>query len=341
MTTRIVIQDVFFFALLISASLLMWQLLAPFFGVLALAAIIVTICYPLHERIARRTKIHNVSINAFISLVVVVIGIIIPLILIGSLLLREAVSMYALFNTSSYATFSHVLEQGESLIKQFVPEFSLDISGVVGQIANFIASHLVNIFAGTASTILYFFLTLIATFYFFRDGKIFTDYLVKLSPLRDGEDSLILTRIARAVRAVALGTVFIALVQGILSALGLWLFGFDRAILWGTIASVGALVPGVGTSIVFVPAIIYLIVIGQHFMAGGVALWALFAVGIIDNILGPYVMSRGNPLHPFIILLSVLGGIALMGPIGFILGPVIATLFTVLVELYSQYMRNN
>jgi predicted PurR-regulated permease PerM len=131
------------------------------------------------------------------------------------------------------------------------------------------------------------------------------------------------------------------MIQGILSAVGLWFFGFDRAILWGTIASVGALVPGVGTSIVFVPAIIYLIVTGQHLIAGGVALWALFAVGIIDNVLGPYVMSRGNPLHPFIILLSVLGGIALMGPIGFILGPVIATLFTVLVELYSQYMRNN
>jgi predicted PurR-regulated permease PerM len=71
-----------------------------------------------------------------------------------------------------------------------------------------------------------------------------------------------------------------------------------------------------------------------------VAIWAMLAVGLIDNILGPYLMSRGNPLHPFVILLSVLGGIALMGPIGFIIGPVIASLFTVLVELFASHVKS-
>lgn len=341
MATRLFIQNVFFFGLLIASALLMWKLLAPFLGVLALAAIIVTICYPLHERIEARTHIKNKSLNAFISLIVVVVMVILPLTLLGSLLLREAVSLYSMFNSSSYTAFSDLLEKGEVIVRTFIPEFSLDITAIVGQIANFIASHLLSIFAGTASTILYFFLTLIATFYFFRDGKVFTNYLVKLSPLKDGEDSLILNRLARSVRAVALGTVLIALIQGILTSIGLWIFGFERAILWGAIASLGALVPGVGTAIVFIPAIIYLILSGTYLTAGGVAVWAFFAVGIIDNVLGPYVMSRGNPLHPFIILLSVLGGIALMGPIGFIVGPVIASLFTVLVELYSNYVRTD
>ena len=341
MAMRLFVQNVFFFGLLIAATFLMWQLLAPFFGVLALAAIIVTICYPIHERIETNSRIKSKSLIAFISLLVVVVVVIIPLALMGSLLLRETVSLYTMFNTSSYSSFAGLLEYTETLIRTFVPAFSLDIGAIVTQIAEFIASHLLGIFAGTASTILYFFLTLIATFYFFRDGKIFTEYLVNLSPLKDGQDTLIINRLARAIRSVALGTVLIAIIQGILTSLGLWLFGFDRAILWGVIAALGALVPGVGTAIVFIPAIIYLIVTGELMTAGGVAVWAFFAVGIIDNILGPYVMSRGNPLHPFIILLSVLGGIALMGPIGFILGPVIATLFTVLVELYSQYMRNN
>lgn len=341
MATRLFIQNFFFFGLLIVAAFLMWQLLAPFFGVLALAAIIVTICYPIHERIEAYSRIKNKSLIAFGSLVMVVVVVILPLALMGSLLLRETVSLYTMFNTSSYSSFTSMLEQGETLIRAFVPEFSLDISAIVSQIANFIASHLLGIFAGTASTILYFFLTLIATFYFFRDGKIFTEYFVKLSPLKDGEDTLIITRLARAIRSVALGTILIAIIQGILTSFGLWLFGFDRAILWGVVAALGALIPGVGTTIVFIPAIIYLIVTGELMIAGGVAIWAFFAVGLIDNVLGPYVMSRGNSLHPFVILLSVLGGITLMGPIGFIIGPVIASLFTVLVELYSQYMRDN
>jgi predicted PurR-regulated permease PerM len=340
MATLAFVQNTFFFVLLFGASLLMWKLLVPFWGVLALAAIVVTICYPLHRRMRLQVFRQNETLASFLSLLVVLFVIILPLTLIGSFLLREAVSVYAMFNTSSYASFTTTLAEVEQLIQNFVPEFSLDISGIVAQIASFIASHLVGLFAGTASTIFYFFLSLIATFYFFRDGAKITRYLVKLSPLKDGEDTLILDRLALSVRSVALGTILVALIQGILTAVGLWLFGFDRAILWGVIAALGALVPGVGTAIVFIPAIIYLIVSGTYFIAGGVAIWAMLAVGLIDNILGPYLMSRGNPLHPFVILLSVLGGIALMGPIGFIIGPVIASLFTVLVELFASHVKS-
>lgn len=340
MATLAFVQNTFFFALLFGASFLMWKLLAPFWGVLALAAIIVTICYPLHKRIKIQIYKENETLASFLSLFVVIFAVILPLTLIGSFLLREAVSVYAMFNTASYASFSSTLAGVEVLIQNFVPEFSLDISGIVAQVASFIASHLVSLFAGTASTIFYFFLALIATFYFFRDGTKITRYLVKLSPLKDGEDTMILERLATSVRSVALGTILVALIQGILTSIGLWLFGFERAVLWGVIAALGALVPGVGTAIVFVPAIIYLLITGSYFIAGGVAVWALLAVGLIDNILGPYLMSRGNPLHPFVILLSVLGGIALMGPIGFIVGPVIASLFTVLVELFASHVKS-
>ncbi len=339
MATLSFVQNTFFFALLFAAALLMWQLLIPFWGVLALAAIIVVICYPLHKRVKAHVYKENETLAAFASLIVVLFAVILPLTIIGSFLLRETVSVYSMFNTSSYTSFTGALSHIETLVQTFVPEFTLDISGIVSQVATFIASHLVSLFAGTASTVFYFFLTLIATFYFFRDGATITKYLVKLSPLKDGEDSFILDRLATSVRSVALGTVLVALIQGILTSVGLWFFGFDRAILWGVVASIGALVPGVGTAVVFVPAFFYLIAIESYFKASGVAIWALLAVGLIDNILGPYLMSRGNPLHPFVILLSVLGGIALMGPIGFILGPVIASLFTVLVELFSSHVR--
>lgn len=333
------IRNTFFFAFLFFAAFLMWKLFQPFWGVLALAAIIVTICYPLHRRILKHVYKNNPSLASFVSVLVVVGVVIFPLTILGSFLLREAVSMYTLFNGSSYTSFTAMLEHAESLIQSFVPEFSLDVSGVIGQLADFITSHLRSIFAGTATTILYFMLALIATFYFFRDGARITEYVITLSPLKDGEDKLIVSRLATSVRAVALGTVLVALIQGILTSVGLWLFGFDRAILWGVIAALGALIPGVGTAIVFIPAIIFLILTGSHLVAVGVAIWAFLAVGLIDNILGPHLMSRGNPLHPFVILLSVLGGITLLGPIGFVIGPVIASLFTVLVELFAQHVR--
>jgi len=162
-----------------------------------------------------------------------------------------------------------------------------------------------------------------------------------VSPLPDKDDEKIFKRLAQSIRSVATGTILIALLQGVLTAVGLSIFGFDRAILWGAVAFFGALIPSVGTSIVWVPAILYSVFQGDFLVAIGASIWGVLAVGLIDNLLGPYLMSRGNNLHPFIILIAVLGGISLFGPIGLIVGPVIVTLFRVLLEIYGSYFVNS
>lgn len=338
MLTNKIVENMFFFGLLGGAAYLVWQLFSPFIGALALAAIIVTICYPLYTQVLKITPRHNKSVASLLSVFLVILIVVIPLLILGSFIFKEALSVYSLFNTNTQVSFIQSLSNLEVFVTRFVPSFSLDISNFVQQIASFIASHLIGIFTGAASTIFLFFIALIASFYFFRDGKEFTSYLIKISPLEDAKDNIILNRLANAVRSVALGTIFVALVQGSATAIGLSIFGFNHAVLWGSVAAIGALIPGVGTTIVFVPAVAYLLITGDYFTASGVAVWGALGVGLIDNLLGPYVMSRGNSLHPLLILLSVLGGIVLMGPIGFIIGPVILSLFTVLLELYAQHL---
>ena len=111
MATLALVQNTFFFALLFVASFLMWKLFAPFWGVLALAGIIVTICYPLHKRVQHRMYKQNESLASFVSLIVVLFVIIFPLTIIGSFLLRETVSVYAMFNTESYSSFTGALSK--------------------------------------------------------------------------------------------------------------------------------------------------------------------------------------------------------------------------------------
>jgi predicted PurR-regulated permease PerM len=108
MATLAFVQNTFFFVLLFCASFLMWKLLAPFWGVLALAGIIVTICYPLHVQVKRHVYKENETLASFASLIIVIFVVILPLILIGSFLLREAVSVYAMFNTASYLSLIHI-----------------------------------------------------------------------------------------------------------------------------------------------------------------------------------------------------------------------------------------
>ncbi len=336
--TRKFVEHIFFFAILGFSALLVWKLFAPFMGALALAAIVVTVCYPVHTRIFQRMPTSPTSAS-LLSLLFISTVVVAPLAFLSSLILREALSIYSIIESSERVSFVESLTAVELFIQKVIPSFSFDVASVIQQTASFVVTHFVGLFTATASTIFLFFIALIASFYFFRDGKYFTKYLIQLSPLRDSYDEKILERLAIAVRTVAVGTVFVAMVQGVLTALGLTIFGFDRAILWGCIAAVGALVPGVGTSIVFIPAVLYLIITGAHVSAVLVALWGVIAVGLIDNMLGPYVMSRGNNVHPFLILLSVLGGIVSFGPIGFILGPVVLSLFLVLLEIYHSHIK--
>ena len=332
------VEYVFFFGLMAAAAYLVWRLFTPFISALAVAAIIVTICYPFYLKILERMPYRSPTLASLVTTILVMGVIVAPSVVLGLLLFREASSIYRLFNNNSAFSLTQTLSDIELFVQRFIPEFSMDVASYVQHAAEFVTSNIATIFTGTASTIFMFFIALIATFYFFRDGKMFTKYLVQISPLPDSEDNIILERLARSVRSVAVGVVFVALIQGILTAIGLALFGFDRAILWGTIAAFGALVPGIGTSIVFIPAVLYLAFTGSYFEAVGVAIWATFAVGLIDNILGPYLISRGGRLHPFFILISVLGGILFFGPVGFVLGPVILSLFKVLLELYATHV---
>lgn len=340
-TTQKVVEHIFFFGILAGSGYLVWHLFMPFTGALVLAAIVVIVCYPVHERIVRRLPNHNQTLAAFISLCFVFIVVVVPLGILSSFILREAMSVYALVNTSDHIETLDILTIVEHTVQKVLPNFTFDIANMIQQAASFVVSHFIIIFTSTASTIFLFFISIIATFYFFRDGRYFTTYLIKLSPLRDSYDEKIIARLARAVRAVALGTIFVAMVQGILTAIGLTIFGFDRAILWGCVAAIGALVPGIGTAIVFIPSVIYLLYTGAQLPALFLALWGVLAVGLIDNVLGPYVMSRGNKVHPFLILISVLGGITFFGPIGFILGPVIFSLFLVLLEIYHTHIKES
>lgn len=334
-----IVEYVFFFGLLLVSGYVVWLITKPFLSALALSIIIVTICHPLYVRILSRTPKQNKTIAAFISTLIVLTVIVIPLILLSSLVVKELVNFYHDLdagNLSIQTIFSSI----ELLIQTFIPSFNIDLTEQLKNSAEWLTGNLGAIFAGTISTLFVFFISLIGSFYFFRDGEQFLQVLINASPLPNGEDRIIFDRMARAVRAVATGTLLVAIIQGSLVAIGFAIFGVDRAVLWGSLASVGALMPGVGTTIVTVPAIAFLFFTGNTVSAIGLLVWSLLIVGFVDNLIGPYLMSRGNNLHPFIILISVLGGISLFGPLGFIVGPVVVTLFIVLLEIYNQYIVN-
>jgi predicted PurR-regulated permease PerM len=160
--------------------------------------------------------------------------------------------------------------------------------------------------------------------------------MITASPLNDQYDNEIINRLARAIKSVIGGTLVIALLQGILTGVGFWLFGIPLPFIWGSVGVIVSLIPSIGIGLINVPAAIYLFVIGSQIPGILMLIWGLGFVGMIDNFLRPLLLERGTQIHPLLILFSVLGGISLFGPIGFITGPLVMTLISEFMNIYRQ-----
>ena len=327
-----IIEYSFFFGLLLAAAYFVWLLFAPFMPALALSAVIVTICYPLYERLRWYMPRHNATLASAITTIIALTAILIPVFFVSMVLVSE---VRQVLNNDDFFFMEYVANL-EDVVQVYAPDFEINLTEQIRQGGQWFASNIGAIFAGTASTVFLFLIAIIGIFYAFRDGERFTKWLIRVSPLPDNEDEIILQRLATAVRSVVTGVVLVSIIQGVVAAVGFSLFGIERAILWASVAAIAALLPGIGTSVIMIPAIAYLFIAGEFANAVGLLIWAGVAVVLIDNFIGPYLMSRGNKLHPFVILLSVLGGISMFGPIGFVIGPVIVSLFMVLLEIYGH-----
>jgi predicted PurR-regulated permease PerM len=138
------------------------------------------------------------------------------------------------------------------------------------------------------------------------------------------------------VRGVVFGSLIIAMIQGVVAAVGLTLFGVPGALIWAGLVVIAAQVPMLGTSVIMLPAVGYLFLTGNTTQGIGLLVWSLVAVGLVDNILQPFIVGGRTRMHALLILLSMLGGLNVFGPIGFIFGPTILAAFLVMIELYRS-----
>lgn len=332
------IQTVFFFTLLFSVLALVFLIFLPYLTTLSVAASFAVVTYPLHKRITHLLRKRE-RIAALCTVLITVLILLIPLSFIGTQVVWEAQHLYQNIVENQESLTQNFMGFFEGTIKRFVPQLSLDLSQYAGQSLSWIAGKIGPLFAGTAQTFLHLFLGMIAYYYFLKDGRKFLTTLVAISPLRDGDDGKILSRLEMAINSIIRGTLTIALTQGVLTGVGLTIFGVPSPTLWGSMAAVGALVPGVGTAIVLGPAILFLFVTGKTFAALGLLIWAVIAVGLVDNFLGPILVGRGVKIHPLFILFAVIGGLGFFGPLGFLLGPLVLSLLYALVDIYRVLLE--
>lgn len=331
-----IIERYFFFGLLVVTFIFTFFIFQPFWIVLVLGASFSIILYPMYEWLNKK-RLHP-SLAAFVTLLFFIAVLCIPLFGIGSIIFNQSQNLYhSVANNGNAIPFINSL--GDK-INQILPNgVSFDINEKISSLISFLTNNLANIFSATIYALFSFILLFLTIFYFLKDGKEWKKTLLRLSPLSGADNDIIINKLLQTVNGVIKGTLFIALIQGILMGIGLALFGVQNAAIWGVVAAITSLVPSVGTAIVSVPAIIFLFATGHTIPAIGLMVWSVIMVGTIDNFLTPYIIGRGINIPPFLILFSVLGGIALLGPIGILIGPLAISLLYTLTEIYQTEFK--
>lgn len=339
------VSSYFFFILLLVAVVACIFIFLPFLTPIILGIVASVTAYPLYIRL---TKLLGSNVGwranaaAFLTVIIIIMVIVAPLFFLVSRIYVEVQSLYAvLIDESGRSTIIDNLNTISQTISDklfnIFPAYSFDslnITEYLKALLIWVFGNLDKLFTGIATILIYLFIFILSMFYFIRDGAMIKRKFVSWSPLLDEYDDYITSTLKRAALSVFGGTVVVAVIQGILTGVGFLIFGIPAPAVWGAVATIAAFIPGIGTSLVLVPGILYLLITGNYSQALGLAVWGMLAVGLVDNILGPYLVNKGVRIHPFLILISVLGGLVTFGPVGFILGPLILAFLFALLEIY-------
>lgn len=338
-------QRYFLLALLFAVGAAVFYILQPFLSPLVLAAIFAVVLQPIYKRVLKDMR-GSETLAALVTTLTFLLILLVPLAFFGERIFSETRNLY---DTVSNGTFvesanTFVQERGPFL-DRYIPHASMTLTDAMRDLSvyandglRWLVLNLGTAFSGVSAFLLSFFVFLMALYYLLRDGARLSRYLVRLSPLPDNDDDLILRRLATAVNSVVKGKILIALAQGVFAGVGLVLFGVPNAILWGLVATLAALIPPFGTGLVTFPATLYLFIVSSPGAAIGMIIWGIIG-SAIDNVFGPRLMSRGTSQHPLVMILAVLGGIAFFGPVGVFLGPLVLSLFVTLLDVHLDVHR--
>ena len=215
----------------------------------------------------------------------------------------------------------------------------------VGEVAqtlgNFLVASVSKMTSGTAAFFLNLFVMLYAMFFFLTSGRAILDKVLSYSPLAPEDDERLVGRFVSVARATLKGSVTIGIVQGALGGVGFAVAGISGSVFWGTVMAILSIIPGIGTAVVWVPAVAYLFIQGDALVAGLLLAWCAGVVGTIDNVLRPRLIGKDAEMPDLLILLSTLGGLFLFGGVGFIVGPIIGSLFIAVWEIYGTTFKDH
>ena len=329
--------------LFVLISALFLRMIWGFLLAVVMAAIFSGLANPLFTRLLRLLGGRK-SVAALATLVVVILVVVTPLVLIADIVATEALQISETATPMVESFIEEANQTDASLdwipfwdqLEPYREQITIKLGEIAGAVSAFIVNSLSSAAQGTMEFFFNIFIMLYSMFFFLMGGREILDQVMRLFPLEATDKDLLLDKFVSVSRATIKGTLVIGIVQGGLAGLAFAVVGIKGAVFWGTVMAVLSIIPGIGTALVWVPAVGYLLATGQTVPAVGLLLWCAIVVGTADNVLRPLLVGKDTEMPDLMVMLSTFGGLALFGAIGLVIGPVIAALFLTMWRIYSD-----
>jgi predicted PurR-regulated permease PerM len=333
-----------FLVLVVLTTLAFLALIASFLMPVFWAAVLATVFFPLQRRYVARLGGRR-SLAALATILTIVGLVVVPLFLVGLAMSREAIQLHEQIKEGAIDLGApvRVLRRITPLVTDYLAGLGVDLEGM-GQrlstsavaITQFVASRALGIGQDVLRVTALFFLMLYVLFFFLRDGRWLVATLIRALPLGDHRVRHLLAKFAEVSFATIKGTLVVGVVQGAIGGILFWVLGIPAPVFWGTVMAVFSVLPAVGPGLVWVPAALVLLALGETVKALVVIAAGVVVIGLVDNVLRPILVGRDTRMPDYLVLLATLGGLSLFGVSGFVIGPVIAAFFLAVWEMFAR-----
>lgn len=321
-------------------------LLQEFLLTILVTAVMSGLIYPLYARILRRVGGRE-PLAAGLTVALTLLIVVGPLAGVVSLVVNQALTITdnirpiieRFMNEPTYLDQQLRLLPGYQYLEPYRGQILTTVGDMVNAIGGFLVSSLSNTTRGTVSFLFHFFIALYTMFFFFIDGPEMLVAVLDHLPLHHDEKELLKERFVSITRATVKGTIVIGVIQGTMSGVAFWMAGIPNAAFWTVVMVVMSILPLIGGALIWVPASIILLATGAVSSAILLALFCALVVGSVDNLLRPRLVGHDTKLHNLVILFSTLGGLLVFGPLGFIIGPILAGLFVTSWQIFGIAYR--
>lgn len=331
-----------FLILLAAVTLAFGFILEPFWSAIFWACAVAVIFSPLQSLLASKLG-DRPNLIAFITLVICMLIVVIPVIFLSIAFVQEGISLYQRIDSGEIDPKQMLLQLRDAfpIVDELLVEFGVNPNDIREQVTSwvqtaskFLAKETLVIGQNTFGFLVSLALMMYLTFFLLRDGSTLKNLLIKALPLGDEREQALFQKFVEVTRATVKGNLVVAIVQGALGGFIFWILDIPAPLLWGVIMAFLSLIPAVGAALVWFPAGLYLYATGAWVSATVLMAYGAIIIGLADNVLRPILVGRDTKLPDYVVLFSTIGGISLFGINGFVIGPLVAALFMAMWQIF-------